>query len=467
MYSYSKEIDRLIEGWRDEIIQALRRWISVNSVAGAAEGEGQPYGAEVRAMLDIAIADARAMGFEANDVDGRVGEVHLGRGEATMGILAHLDVVPAGDGWVHPPFGGAIEDGKLYGRGTSDDKGPAVAALFAMRAVRDAGIALRDGVRLILGCDEEVGMTDMRHYVKVRRMPDYGFSPDAGYPLINLEKGGLGLQLSAAGGDEDGANIPVYSLWAGERVNVVPALAIAELGVANISLAQLRAALGEGFTVEGICNGRARVEAHGKSSHGAAPEGGVNAAGKLLIALSKLNAGGGSAGPIAALAEKLGMQYDGAGLGIAQREEKSGPLTCNLGLLRYDGAHLTAQLDIRYPIGADEADMCGKAVMALSPGGLSVRRLSGRPVYHVPEDHRVVKNLLEVYRDITGLPAYTIAIGGGTYSRMMPDTVAFGASFPGDDERAHQPDEYIEIDKLLLSARIMAHAIERLAGAKG
>ncbi len=468
MREYNEKIDRLIEGWKDEIFGRLRGWVAIDSKAGENAGEGMPFGPEVRKMLDKALADASEMGFETAQFDGYAGHVVL-PGEAdgqTMGILAHLDVVPAGDGWTHDPFGGEIENGRFYARGAIDDKGPALAALYAMRAVREAGIPLKDSVRLILGCDEETGMSDMRHYVQCVQTPDYGFSPDAEFPVINIEKGGLGILLTAVSAGEEDAEIPVYTMAAGERPNVVPGIAWAEVGTKNCSAEALRARIqDERIEVADLGNGRARVLATGVSAHASTPHLGVNAAGILLMGLARAGAGGGSRDAILALAEKIGLEGRGESLGIAIRDELSGDLTCNLGILRFDGQVMTAQLDIRYPIIAeDEALTLGKMCMALSSTPFSVKRLNGHPVHHVPADHKVVKGLLQVYHDITGLQAHTVAIGGGTYSRMMPNTVAFGPCFPGDPDPCHMPDESIDIDKYMMSIRIMAHAIETLAG---
>ena len=469
MSKYNPKIDQLIDGWRDEIIAAIQRWIAVNSQADeSAMQPGAPFGQPVRQMLDLALADAAGMGFDTLDVDGYAGEVTLkGSGEGSMGILAHLDTVPLGEGWTHGPLSGEVAEGKIFGRGVCDDKGPAVAALFAMRAVKEAGVPLRDSVRLILGCDEENGMGDMRYFTAHRPIPDYSFSPDAEYPLINIEKGGLGILLSAVTGGEEGARIPVYELYAGERPNVVPGKAHAIVGTKNVSAEEMNrvfAAEKLNVTAEELGGGRAKVEAVGVGAHASMPHLGVNAAGLLLIALKALGAGGGSAASIAALADKLGLEGTGASLGIAMGDEKSGDLTCNLGILRYDGNQVSARLDIRYPLCANETDLCGRMAMALSGTPLSVRRVGGHPVHYVPEDHKLVQGLLSVYHDVTGLPAYPIAIGGGTYSQTMPNTVAFGITFPGDPDPCHMPDEFVEIDKLMASVKIMAHAIETLAG---
>ena len=465
-------LDRIVESYRDELIANIQKWVSVPSVKAPASGPNAPFGPEVRRMLDMALADAKAFGFDVRDVDGYAMDVTYGSGPETMGMLAHLDVVPLGDGWKHDPIGGEIDGGKIYGRGTTDDKGPALCALYAMRAVKEAGIPMKDGVRLILGCDEETGMSDLRHYASKMQMPDYGFSPDAEFPVINIEKGGVNMLLSKVTGGEDGAALPVYSLYAGERPNVVPAEAKAEVGLKGMTLAQLNEKLSavcaahDRFRVEAFPkgDGRAEVIATGVNAHAAMPEGGVNAAGMLLIALKEINAGGGSREAIAMLADVLGLEYTGEKLGIAVSDELSGALTCNLGILRYDGNQISAHLDIRYPICGDEVKMLGQAAKTVSPAGMAVTLIGSHTPLHVPAEHKIVKGLLKVYHEVTGLPAYTIAIGGGTYSRMMPNTVAFGVCFPGDMDVCHIADEYIDIEKMMLGVKIFAHAIVELAG---
>ena len=469
-----EKLDAIVASYRDELIANIQKWVSVPSVQGAPAGDGAPFGSEVRRMLDMALEDARGFGFEVRDIDGYAGDVSYGSGEKTMGMLCHLDVVPLGDGWHHDPLGGEIDGGRIYGRGTTDDKGPALCALYAMRAVKEAGIPMKDGVRLILGCDEETGMSDMRHYASKLKMPDYGFSPDAEFPVINIEKGGLHIRLSKVTGGEDGAEMPVWSLYAGERPNVVPAEAVAVVGLGSVTLEALASKLAAiekrhgkfRLRCEDAGEGRAKIVAAGVNAHAAMPQGGVNAAGMLLIALKELGAGsaGGSREAIAMLADAVGMDYTGKQLGIACEDELSGPLTCNLGILRYDGNEISALLDIRYPLCGDEERMLGQAARTVAPAQMSVACAGSHTPLHVPAESDIVRGLLAAYHEVTGLEPYTIAIGGGTYSRMMPNTVAFGVCFPGDMDVCHIADEYIDIEKMMLGVRIFAHAIARLAG---
>ncbi len=463
------KIDARVMELKDELIRDIQKWVSIPSVSSGSDGE-KPFGPVVAHMLDVALETARDYGFETRNIDYYAGDISMGGGEQTLGMLAHLDVVPAGEGWTHDPFGGEIADGKIFGRGAIDDKGPALCALYAMRAVRDAGVPLKDGVRLILGCDEEVGMSDMRYYASKMRMPDYGFSPDAEFPVINIEKGGVNVELTYRGDGEDAAEIPVLELYAGERPNVVPAHARAIVATGKVSAAEIAARIeahaakvNQKLAVKDLGDGRAEISAEGVLSHGSLPELGVNAASVLLIALDAIGAGGGLKPALKMAVECIGMEPDGASLNIKCADEISHNLSCNLGILRWDGANFSATLDIRYPLCTNQVEVLGNILRTVSKYGVCVRQTSGHTPHHVPADHKIVRGLMKVYNELTGDDAKPLAIGGGTYSRMMPNTVAFGVVFPGQEDCCHIADEFIEIDRMMQATRIFAHAIAELA----
>ena len=463
-----QKLDARVMELKDELIADIQAWVAVPSVQSAPL-PGMPYGENNARMLALALDTARRYGFETRNVDNYAGDITMGSGEQTLGILAHLDVVPAGEGWKHEPFGGEIDNGRIYGRGTIDDKGPALCALYAMRAVRDCGVPMKDSVRLILGCDEETGMSDMRYYASKHKMPDYGFSPDACFPLINIEKGGVNVELIYAADGENGAEIPVYELYAGERPNVVPAHAYAVVGADRAGIAFIQAKIGEiaremnqKLSVRDLGDGRAEISAEGVLSHGSLPEQGVNAAGILMLALDKLGAGKAVLPALKMMNEKIGMEPDGESLGIKCSDELSHNLSCNLGILRWNGHDFSATLDIRYPLCTNETEILGRITMAVSPYGASVRMLSAHTPLHVPAEHKVVRGLLKVYNEVTGQNASPIAIGGGTYSRMMPNTVAFGMVFPDEEDMCHVADENVAIDRMMDAVKIYARAIAEL-----
>ena len=452
------KLNAIIESMHDEMIDTLQKWIRVPSVKGEA-APGAPFGREVRSMLDMALADCEQMGFKTQNFDGYIAHADLGEGsdEDALAILAHLDVVPEGDGWKYPPYGAVIENGRMYGRGTSDDKGPAVAALYAMKAVKDAGIPLRRKVRLILGCDEESGWEDIAHYNKVATMPRMGFSPDASYPIINIEKGICRLELHGVLSNE---GLQVIAFNNGERPNVIPGRASALVAGDAATVAQAEAAAKKldipaevHLTDKGVS-----ITVTGISGHAAYPETARNANGEMLLLLREL----GVQGDLCLLADKIGLDYKGEGLEVSVSDGISGYLTCNLGIIRAGEGGVYATLDIRYPVMTNP-DMIIKNVSASLPA-MRVDAMEVKEPHHVPAGSELVQNLLDAYHEVTGYERKCLYTGGGTYARSLQEGVAFGASFPQDEDLAHQANEYADIEGLYKSIKIFALAIVKLAG---
>jgi len=451
----NQEVSRLIDGYREQFVETLREWVKIPSVKGEPE-EGAPFGREVRNMLDRAMADARELGFPVRDFDGYACDITLGGAEEKIAVLGHLDVVPVGDGWTKPPFEGLVENGRMYGRGTNDDKGPSLAALFAMKAVKEAGIPLKKSIRMILGCDEESDWEDMHYYGEHERIPDVGFSPDANFPLINTEKGMLCLELRAP---EAAAGLKILKLATGDRINVIPgecrALVAGGREIAD-KVDDYADRTGLSYTAEVTAEG-VWITATGIPGHSAYPEGRRNAIGMMLLLLKEL----GAEGFIATLAETVGMEYNGNSLGCACRDEISEGLTCNLGILRLEEGEWYATLDMRCPVTADQEKL--KAAAAGHLPGIRVEVTLQKPPHHVPADSELVTGLLAAYEEETGLEGKPMSTGGGTYAKVLKQGVAFGALFPDEEDLAHQADEFEEIDRLILAAKIYANALIRLA----
>lgn len=455
-----EEMRPIVNDLRPALTDMLTRWVSIPSVK-AAPKEGAPFGPDVRRMLDVALDDAKALGFAVREIDGYAGDVRMGPlGTDPLGILVHLDVVPAGDGWQTDPFEAVVEGDRLYGRGASDDKGPAVAALLAMYAIKKAGIPLKREVRLILGCDEETGMGDMKYYAAHCDMPQTGFSPDASFPLINTEKGLVQLELKAAP-SKDG--LKVRRLWVGERPNVIPGLADA-LIEGNAALCEKVRRLAKDMdvqvTAEPAGEGLVKLVSTGIPGHAAYPEAARNAIGQLLLMLSAL----GVTGPLLTLANCVGLETDGLSLGVRCQDETSGSLTCNLGILHYDEKGLYAVLDFRFPLLTNGDRMLSTACAALGDA-FSAAVLERKEPHHVPPQSALVTALLDAYHEETGRERKCIAIGGGTYARCLGEGVAFGSAFPEDEELAHQAGEYASLDGLMQNVSIFVNAIVKLAGA--
>lgn len=453
-----ENLNVIIESLREDMTETLARWIKIPSVKDE-PAPGAPFGVEVRRSLDVALEDAQKLGFDVRNFDGYAGDVRMGPiGVDPIAILAHLDVVPAGDGWQMDPFGAQIIDGRMYGRGTSDDKGPAVAALYAMVALKKAGIPLNREVRLILGCDEESGSECMAYYMQHCDMPKVGFSPDANYPVINTEKGMLRVKLT---GEYCTEGLQVKEINVGDRANVVPgaasALVVGDEALCE-SLNQAAAKLQLDVKAS-MQNDLIKVESTGIPGHAAFPEITRNAIGQLLLVLNQC----GLQGALKTVAQCIGMEYDGRSIGVKCEDAVSGHLTCNMGILRYNEQNgLYATLDIRYPILCDHKALAASISAAVAPNVTATVTGQTEP-HHVAPNSKLVTALMSAYAEVTGdTQAQPMAIGGGTYAKVLEEGVAFGSLFPDEEELAHQAGEYIDLTSLEKNLYIFIKAIEKL-----
>ena len=449
-----------LAGRQDALLRSLQESIRIPSVQGPAQ-EGCPYGRGVRQCLDHALATAEQLGLACGHLDHQVGWCEYGGGEEMIGVLGHLDVVPAGEGWSFPPFGGEIRDGKVFGRGAMDDKGPTMAAMYALTAIRDAGLPLRRRIRLLLGTNEETGSQDM-HYYRTHggELPVMGFTPDGEYPVINGEKGIVNVTFRRT--FVQSGPVRLMRLSGGSAPNVVPASAQAEIACPAETAAALAARATDAVRFTPVAGG-VLAEARGVSAHGSTPELGENAIGRLMLALAELPLSGGAAEAVGFLAKNLGMETDGASLGIALRDDVSGGLTLNWGTLTGDESSMTLRINYRYPVTKRFEDCAPILQRTFEEAGFVLTEQTHKASLYIPADSQLVRTLLDVYARETGLPAEPKSIGGGTYAKSIPNTVAFGPIFPGDEVREHKPDEFIEIDKLMKNAQIIAEAMYQLA----
>jgi len=451
----NNKLNALIDSYRDEFTRMLARWVQIDSVKTDA-AEGAPFGPGVARMLDVAADDIAAMGFPVRTFDGYALDATLGSTDREMvAVLGHLDVVPTGSGWRMPPFSAQIEGTRMYGRGTSDDKGPSLCALFAMKAIREAGLPLKRSVRLILGGDEESGWEDMAYYTAHTQMPAIGFSPDASFPLINTEKGMVHVIAKAPVSKE---GLQVLEMYNGERLNVISGEATALVaGGAELAAKATKLAselkLDVTVTVE---DAGVRLACHGIGGHSAYPFECRNAIGMLLVMLRGL----GVEGAIRSVADAYPFEYDGKALGIDCSDEVSGSLTCNVGILHLENGWVTASFDCRCPVCADLDSILNKIKAALP--GFTVMDSEVKPAHHVPADSELVTKLLAAYEEETGLKGEAMSTGGGTYAKVLQSGVAFGAIFPGEEELAHQPNEYVDLNNMMLATKVYANALVKL-----
>ena len=456
---------------REELLSALTRLVAVKSVKGE-PAEGAPYGPGPRAALDEGLRLCAELGFTVRDYDHRVGLADLNDKPTGLHILGHLDVVGEGTGWDTDPYTCVERDGMLYGRGVSDDKGPVCAALLAMEAVKELNIPLKYNVRAILGSDEECGSSDVAYYYAREPFTPCAFTPDAEFPLINVEKGQYFPDFGRSWAPS--AAVPrISALTGGSRHNVVPPEAQAHIvGLKSADVAPLcapiEAATGARLTLTDAGDG-CDIHCLGRNAHAATPTDGVNAICALLEMLCKLPlADCGSADAVRALHALFPFgDTEGKALGIAMADAESGALTLNFAMTTLTETGFTGKFDARVPVSATEQNCRQVVEAAFAQYGMAVTGDGAMaPAHCVPADTPLVKTLLSCYETYTGeRDARPIAIGGGTYVHDIPGGVAFGCQFPGFDPKMHSANEQEPVDGLLRSAKIFALAIARLCGA--
>ena len=426
--------DKWIEDHKEELIEDLRGALRFRTLEGEA-APGAPFGQPVKDCLDYTLGKAAALGLKTRDLDGYCGIIDAGEGDEMLGILAHLDVVPEGTGWDHDPYGAEIADGRIYGRGSLDDKGPAYASIYALKAVLASGIPFRRSVRIILGCNEETNMGCISHYKEVERIPDLSFSPDGEFPITNSEKSILHCTYKAEFDSQ-------IEMSVGEAANVVPGEASCTITDGGLQVA---------------------IKQVGKIAHASLPWEGENALQKLFLELKDEYLEGMDRIAVDTLCDAFKMEYYGQSLGLDKADE-SGRLTLNVGVMRWNSKGFELTLDLRCPVSLPECYIQERLELALAPIGGKIVSWKYKPGYSIPDDSEIVTKLLKVYKDRTGqADAKPKRIGGGTYSRELPNAVSFGPEGYMCEASCHVANEFIGIDQLVMNAKMIADAITALA----
>ena len=466
-----EKMHELVDASFDEQLAQTREVVRIRSVLDESKStEAHPFGPELTASLDDFLTRARNLGFTAVNVDNYAGYAEMGgpgKDSELVGILAHLDVVPEGNerDWQHPPYAAEVADGALWGRGSIDDKGPAMAALYAMKALRDSGVPLRKRFRLILGLDEESGSRCILHYNQVAEVPAFSFSPDAEFPVVNAEKGILRATITKRAKLEAEDGKPsLLSLTGGDRFNVVPDAAFAHIVCLPEEAETIEKGCG-GLIVKRAADGL-EISASGASAHAMEPWKGENAVQKLLACLAKIDFGPGDNALIRSVQSLAGTGHNGADLGIACEDEVSGPLTCNAAAVQMNRGEagegkISLKLDIRYPVTANADRLIGEMEKHVADAGGSLTISTHKKPLYIPADHPTVRTLMDAYETITGERPEPVSMGGGTYCRFMPNSVSAGPLFPGQPELAHQANERVALDDLRRSTHIYAEALAR------
>ena len=451
-----------IDGSFDEALENIIKIINIKTIKSD-EAMGAPFGVELKIGLERTLEIAKNLGFRVKNLDNYIGYAEVGQGDDYIAILGHIDVVPEGDekGWSVPPYKGVIRDNQLIARGALDNKSPIISVLYSLKAVLDAYPAFNKRVRVIFGTNEESGDEDIRYYLKQEKPPKYAFTPDGRFPVIFSEKGIYTFSFKEK---IDLESSRVIKLEAGSKSNIVPEICKAEIkgfsepllrDTIKIIEKKSNCLFGLKYLSESM-----EVTCEGKSAHASSPQRGINA---ILGMFKLLNS---------ILPEKdslknffrfidtyIGETSNGEKLGIMVRNEEMGDLTINAGITNIINGEVFIKFNVRYPASITESELDTKlGEVAKRHSIIFFKRNHNKPLYF-DKSHSLVKTLQQVYKEVTGRDEEPAALGGGTYAKLMPNTVAFGPNFKEYRGNPHSFDESIDLSMLKQGMEIYARAI--------
>jgi len=450
---------------KEDLLKDLFDLLSVRSILGTDITEETPFGSGPREALDLILSFGKRDGYKTKLVENKAGHIEVGQGEELFGILGHVDVVPVVEAdWTSHPFKPEIRDGKIFARGSLDDKGPTMAAYYAVKLLDKLGVKWNKRVRVIVGSDEETGFRCVEAYFKHEEQPASGFTPDAMFPLVYAEKARATFDHKLKFVDEDGQyNYKLVKFNGGQVLNMVVASAKAELeGEASDIKEKF-----ENFLAQEKLEGEVEVgntiklTLKGKAAHGSTPQYGINGATKLAEFLSTLGLDNNGKNFVDYIVEKLANDPFGEKLGINYSDDEMGEATYNYGILEYDLERKIGLVstDCRHPKKFDLVDRLN----GIKVDNIDIEVTSTKEAHYVPKDDELVTTLMDVYRKHTGdTKNDAFVLGGGTYARCLKKGVAFGLLFPGKEDTMHQANEYLEVEDLLLATAIYAEGIYKL-----
>lgn len=444
-----KIVKENIESKFNEFTEDLKELIRIASVYEEDESP-YPFGENIDKSLKKMLDIAEKLGFDTYyDPQGYYGYAEYGKGDEMIGILGHLDVVPAGDikKWETGPFNPVIKDGKFFGRGVQDDKGPTLGAMYALKAIIDRGIEINKKVRFIYGTDEERLWQGISKYNENEKIPDYGFTPDANFPLIYAEKGLLQVDLIAK--NESGV-----ILSGGDAYNSVPSKISYETDRTHELSHHLESM---GFEHKKEENS---VTVMGKSVHAKDAENGINPICRLAMAMRKM---GSRSKCIDFIADHINEDALAKSIFGECRDDMSGALKFNIGKINMDEHREVLNVDMRIPVSVEKEFVLERLEAAAGIYGFEIEENDYLKSIYTPLDSELVKILMQSYEEVTGdMESRPISSGGATYARAIDNCVAFGATFPHSDETEHQPNEYVMVDDMKMAINIYSCAIMKM-----
>jgi len=462
---------KYINNLKNDIISETCNLMNIPSVSKETNNPDMPFGKHAKEALEYILNLGNKLGFKTKNIDGYCGYIEFGEGDKLIGIIGHLDVVASGDGWNTPPFEATIKNNKIFGRGAIDDKGPVIASLFAMKAIKD-NLKINCRVRLILGINEEKAWKCIKHYKEVEEWPTIGFSPDADFPCIYAEKGICTVYIKDNYNKYENLPIKISNIDCNNNaINVVPKKCNITLDIdtLKISLSNITEFIDKelqelNFDITYfVKNNSITLNSTGIQAHAAHPDLGKNAISPMIILLNRLYTHFNYKIDLFDFFEKnINTEFYGESLSIDFKDE-SGKLTLNVGNFNFYENYLQIGINLRIPINTSIDTVTNLIDNHCQIYSLDTYIAGKQNPLYVPKNNYLVKTLCGIFNKITNSNYEPIAIGGGTYARAFENCVSFGANFPGDTDMCHQANEFIDIDKLMLTCNIYAQAIYELA----
>ena len=459
-------LNNYIDKMKDEIINKTCEIINIPSVFNDSDSFNTPFGIHTVEALNYILNLGKTFGFRTKNIDNKCGYIEFGKGDKLLGIIGHLDVVPAEDDWTYSPFNSTIDNNNIYGRGAVDDKGPVIATLYAMKAVAD-NYNLNKRVRLILGLNEETNWECIERYKETEELPDISFSPDANFPCIYAEKTIESLYLKQK--YEKNPTLYIEDISTNNNaINVVPKYCSVTLKYDNSKISNIIEELTKLITkynyninIEEIDNSSIKLISLGVSAHAAHPELGTNALSKLLIILYELfNIYNINLDLLEYFTKYIGDDYTGKNLGI-NFEDESGILTLNTAQFILEDNTLSLGFNLRIPVTIDY-NIIEETFKKHCNNNIEVKVARIQDPLYLEKSHPLVKQLCNIFNEYNNSNLPPIAIGGGTYARAFENCISFGPQMPNNKDMCHQTDEYISIDNLIFCTKVYAEAILKL-----
>ena len=450
----------------DETLEGISKLIKIKTVKDTPRVDA-PFGKNLKFALEEILKIAKSLGFKTKNLDNYIGYAEIGEGEDYIGILGHIDVVPEGDikNWSVLPYSATIKDGVLISRGALDNKGPIISALYAVKALKETNPNFNKRVRVIFGTNEESGDEDIKYYLKYEKPPKYAFTPDGRFPVIFSEKGIYTFSYLT---NFDFNNTKVVQLSSGSKSNIIPEKA--EVVLKDIDEKSVEELINNiekkskcKFYISKVDSGYIKIEVVGKSGHASHPERGINSILGMYLLLNNILTEKDSLKEfVSFINSNIGETTDGKLLGVDCKNQETGDLTISAGISKIVDNQVYVKFNIRYPFTTSKDELDRKLGEKVKGSKIIFRSENNNNPLYFPKDSILVKTLQRVYKQMTNRDEEPAALGGGTYAKLMPNTVAFGPNFKEFNGNPHGFDEYIELKMLKEGMEIYARAILEL-----